>query len=373
MHSWIHHARRKMGFYVQALILMLLAAKILLSFVGSVPQVPCFFIFGDSLMDNGNNNNLVTEAKANYPPYGIDLLDGPTGRFSNGRNIADVVAQLLGFENSIPPFATVKREEIVRGVNYASGAAGILDKTAEHLGGRISMNRQLTNHATTILRLVDLIGNGSLAQVRQYLNKCIYVVSMGNNDYINNYFYPQYYQTSSLYTPKQFAKILIKRYSKQLSKLYKYGARKFGISGVGYIGCTPAMMARFKTNTCVDAVNAAVIQFNTKLAYSLGDLESNLSGAKFIFINQPLGYSSGFNVTDIPCCNVLTTISEGQCVPNQIPCSVREDYFFWDGFHPTESISLVDGERTYEALSPFYSSEAKGSFPVSDADFISIF
>ncbi|KAI3740255.1 hypothetical protein L2E82_30680 [Cichorium intybus] len=122
-----------MGFYVQALILMLLAAKILLSFVGSVPQVPCFFIFGDSLMDNGNNNNLVTEAKANYPPYGIDLLDGPTGRFSNGRNIADVVAQLLGFENSIPPFATVKREEIVRGVNYASGAAGILDKTAEHL------------------------------------------------------------------------------------------------------------------------------------------------------------------------------------------------------------------------------------------------
>ncbi|KAI3740281.1 hypothetical protein L2E82_30707 [Cichorium intybus] len=357
-----------MGFYVQALILMLLATTVL-SFVGSVPQVPCYFVFGDSLMDNGNNNNLVTEAKANYPPYGIDFPDGPTGRFSNGRNTADVVAQLLGFENSIPPFATVKREEIVRGVNYASGAAGILDITALHLGGRISMNQQLTNHATTISRLVDLIGNGSLAQVQEYLNKCLYTVTVGSNDYINNYFIPQYYQTSSLYTTEQFAEVLIEQYSKQLSKLYEYGARKFGISGVGYIGCAPALMARFKTNTCVDAANGAVIQFNAKLVSTLGDLESKLSGAKFIFLDPPLGYSSYFNVTDIPCCNVLTTVSEGQCAPNQIPCSDRGNHIFWDGFHPTESISLVDGARTYEALAPLYSLENKGSFPVSDADY----
>lgn len=53
------------------------------------PQVPCLFIFGDSLFDNGNNNDLLTTAKANYPPYGIDFPDGPTGRFTNGRNVAD--------------------------------------------------------------------------------------------------------------------------------------------------------------------------------------------------------------------------------------------------------------------------------------------
>lgn len=79
------------------------------------------------------------------------------------------------------------------------------------------MNQQLTNHAITILQLVDLIGNGSSARVRQHLNKCIYTVAMGNNDYINNYFYPEYYQTSSLYTPEQYAEILVKQYSKQLS------------------------------------------------------------------------------------------------------------------------------------------------------------
>ncbi|CAI9269905.1 unnamed protein product [Lactuca saligna] len=281
-----------MSAFVQALILMVLSAT-LLCFAHSAPQVPCYFIFGDSSMDNGNNNHLVTTAKANYPPYGIDFPDGTTGRFSNGRNTADVVAQLLGFENFIPPFATARHEEIVRGVNYASGAAGIRDETAEHMGGRICMNRQLTNHAITILRLVNLIGNGSLAKARQHLNKCIYTVAMGNNDYINNYFYPKYYQTSILYTPDQYAKILIKQYSKQLSKLYKYGARKFGIAGAGYIGCTPAMMNRFNTNKCVDAVNGAIIQFNTRLVTAIGELESKLSDSKFIFIDPPRGYSSG--------------------------------------------------------------------------------
>lgn len=54
------------------------------------PEVPCYFIFGDSLSDGGNNNGLVSLAKANYPPNGIDFPSGPTGRFCNGRTIVDV-------------------------------------------------------------------------------------------------------------------------------------------------------------------------------------------------------------------------------------------------------------------------------------------
>lgn len=55
------------------------------------PQVPCYFIFGDSLADNGNNNLLPTEARANYPPYGIDYPHGLTGRFTNGRTTVDII------------------------------------------------------------------------------------------------------------------------------------------------------------------------------------------------------------------------------------------------------------------------------------------
>lgn len=54
-------------------------------------QVPCFFIFGDSLVDNGNNNGILTLARANYRPYGIDFPLGSTGRFTNGRTYVDAL------------------------------------------------------------------------------------------------------------------------------------------------------------------------------------------------------------------------------------------------------------------------------------------
>jgi hypothetical protein len=57
----------------------------------AVPQVPCYFVFGDSLFDNGNNNYLDKAAKVNYLPYGIDFDTGASGRCSNGLNIADTI------------------------------------------------------------------------------------------------------------------------------------------------------------------------------------------------------------------------------------------------------------------------------------------
>lgn len=38
-------------------------------------------------------------------------------------------AQFLRFDNPIPPFASARGLEILRGVNYASGQAGIRDET----------------------------------------------------------------------------------------------------------------------------------------------------------------------------------------------------------------------------------------------------
>jgi GDSL-like Lipase/Acylhydrolase len=58
-------------------------------------QVPAMFVFGDSLIDPGNNNNLATLAKANYFPNGIDFPEGATGRFCNGRTTADYLSTFL--------------------------------------------------------------------------------------------------------------------------------------------------------------------------------------------------------------------------------------------------------------------------------------
>lgn len=59
------------------------------------PQVPCYFIFGDSLVDSGNNNGFLRAKKANYPPYGIDFPQGATGRFTNGLTVPDVIGLSL--------------------------------------------------------------------------------------------------------------------------------------------------------------------------------------------------------------------------------------------------------------------------------------
>ena len=81
-------------------------------------------------------------------------------------------------------------------------------------GARISMGEQLQNHLITITRIADIFKDKSVTG--NYLSKCIYSVGMDNNDYINNYFMPQYYPTSRLYTPEQYANVLIKQYSQQL-------------------------------------------------------------------------------------------------------------------------------------------------------------
>ena len=49
-------------------------------------KVPALFVFGDSIVDPGNNNYIPTLAKANFPPYGRDFIDHkPIGHFSNGK------------------------------------------------------------------------------------------------------------------------------------------------------------------------------------------------------------------------------------------------------------------------------------------------
>ncbi|GMP74100.1 hypothetical protein CsSME_00031624 [Camellia sinensis var. sinensis] len=100
--------------------------------VHAKPEVPCFFIFGDSLADNGNNN-VGSLAKSNYQPYGIDFPEGPTGRFCNGRTISDIIAEHLGFDDFIPSFARALDRDILMGVNYASGGAGIRNETGRKL------------------------------------------------------------------------------------------------------------------------------------------------------------------------------------------------------------------------------------------------
>ena len=76
---------------------------VLLAFVAETAQggagasAPALYVLGDSLVDVGNNNRLErcdVSCKANHRPYGVDHpCHSPTGRFSNGYNLADLLGR----------------------------------------------------------------------------------------------------------------------------------------------------------------------------------------------------------------------------------------------------------------------------------------
>ncbi|KAK9096539.1 hypothetical protein Sjap_022036 [Stephania japonica] len=96
--------------------------------------VPAVLAFGDSIVDTGNNNNLVTIAKANYSPYGQNFLGGfPSGRFCNGKIPSDLIVNELGIKEVLPAYLDPKLQpvELLTGVSFASGGSGYDPLTAK--------------------------------------------------------------------------------------------------------------------------------------------------------------------------------------------------------------------------------------------------
>ncbi|KAL3641849.1 hypothetical protein CASFOL_012664 [Castilleja foliolosa] len=325
-------------------------------------QVPCLYIFGDSLVDNGNNNEILSLARANYMPYGIDFPQGASGRFTNGRTFVDILAQLLGFPNYIPAYARTRGRALLQGANYASGASGIRDETGNNLGGHMSMNQQVDSFGATVQQLRRFF-RGDANALGAYLSKCIFYSGLGSNDYLNNYFMTDYYTTSSRYTPRAYAASLIQDYTKQLTALYNLGARKVVVTGVGQIGCIPYELARYDGNSsrCNEEINNAIALFNTGLKklvdrFNKGD---HLRGSKFVYLDSFMSSKDlvqnakayGFQVVDKGCCGVGRNNGQITCLPLQTPCDNRREYVFWDAFHPTETANILLAKQAYSSKS----------------------
>ncbi|GLU14464.1 hypothetical protein SLE2022_310320 [Rubroshorea leprosula] len=313
-------------------------------------MVPALFIFGDSLIDNGNNNNLPSFAKANYFPYGIDFNGGPTGRFSNGYTMVDEIAVLLGLP-LIPAFSEASGAQVLHGINYASAAAGILDVTGRNFVSRIPFDGQIRNFQTTLDQITANLGAIDTAQS---LAKCLFFVGMGSNDYLNNYLMPNY-ATRNQYNGQQYADLLVSQYHRQLTQLYNLGARKFILAGLGRMGCIPSILAQSSTGSCSEEVNELVLPFNANVKAMMNRLNTNLPGARFIYIdianlfediiNNARTY--GFSVVDRGCCGIGRNRGQVTCLPFQTPCPNRDEYVFWDAFHPTEKVNIIMARKAF--------------------------
>lgn len=308
-----------------------------------------FFLFGDSLIDVGNNNHLkYCLAKANFPWYGIDYNGGtPTGRFTNGRTIIDIIAEKLGLDSSPAYLSLSKKAEntvMFKGVNYASGGAGILNETGFLFIEKIPFDNQLDNFQATKEDLITTVGAEAAENL---LNEAIYFVVIGSNDYINNYLLPVNLTNAQQYTPRQFKGLLITSLRRQFTRIYRLGARKILFNGIGPLGCIPAQRVK-NGGLCLENVNRWVKKFNVSIKKLLRELNSVLPGIIITYedtynnvmklINNPAAY--GFAVSDTPCCTIDTAFGQ-LCFPNSRVCADRSKYVFWDAFHPTDAANVI--------------------------------
>ncbi|KAJ4837544.1 hypothetical protein Tsubulata_028095, partial [Turnera subulata] len=234
---------------------------------------PALFIFGDSLVDVGNNNyiNTTTLDQANFWPYGETYFKFPTGRFSDGRLVTDFIA-------------------------------GALVETFQ--GDVIDLETQLSYYKKVGSWLRDNLGDD---ESKMRLSKAVYFFSIGSNDYLSPFL------TNSTafksYSDSKYVGIVIGNLT---TEIYVLGGRKFAFLNVPRLGCLPGIRILKPDNngSCLDGISSLATLHNRVLSKVLSRLEKQLNGFKFSlfdlhsFLQQRMKHPSkyGFKEGESACC-----------------------------------------------------------------------
>ncbi|XP_022151012.1 GDSL esterase/lipase At5g55050-like [Momordica charantia] len=323
-------------------------------------RVPAMYVFGDSLVDVGNNNFLgFSPAKANFYPNGIDFPTGkPTGRFCNGKNPADFLAEKVGLPTA-PSYLSImnNRTKLKNGLNFASGGATIIPPSNHTLFKlSISFPEQVASYESVYNNVLAKELGANEAKTRA--SKSLFVIEIGSNDIFG------YLQSSNLrqiYSPSRYFHLVSTNFENQLKRLYENGARKLVVIGVGAIGCTPAMRLKNMTEGCNSEINGWAFEYNQQLLSLLKRLKNELFGFHFSYfdgfsimltsIQTPTSF--GFSEVKAACCGFGKLKAEVGCTPRASFCSNREKHLFWDKYHPTQqahhifSDLIFSGPQTY--------------------------
>ncbi|KAI3725852.1 hypothetical protein L1987_65648 [Smallanthus sonchifolius] len=344
-------------------VVYVVANGVMLMTVSAVTDAP-IFIFGDSNVDVGTNNFLERcTAKANHPYNGIDFhFSKPTGRFSNGNNIVDQIARLLGnYELSPPPFLSLLAHKIsfkrhlLRGANFASGGAGIFWETGQkHFHEVITLEQQIQQLTTVRTNLTELLGSPKV--VDDLLRSSIYIFNIGSNDLIE--YALALAHTTDPADPKQFVVNLTQAYAAHLMNMYEVGARKFAIIGIAPLGCAPGARILNATGGCAELMNDGARLFYmsmqsllTELSLMLKDFKYSLGNMYTVTMNvidNPRG--NGFKEVKTACCGNGTT----DCNVGVNLCSNRDDFLFWDKYGQNQYMVRTSPPFTFTTSNSLY-------------------
>ncbi|KMT20044.1 hypothetical protein BVRB_1g000630 [Beta vulgaris subsp. vulgaris] len=338
------------------LVLFLVAVTCSACDNGTTTGFKGMFIFGDDVVDNGNNNGLLPLfVKGNYMPYGIDFKDGPTGRFTNGKTVVDFVADnlKLPYPPPVPDFFH-QGTNILQGVNFGSSGTGILGITGSALVGIQHMDDQINKFKNNILpKLKEKLGCKGQTILPQYL----FVIGTGNNDYYSYYILKQYL----VVPPKAFAAKLVKNYLKYIQKLYNEGARKFLLISPYPIGCGPGLVKEKKG--CIKFINDAVNLFHDQLLIMIKQSKNKdmpdaeitvLNSGKIIMdVVNKVTAAPDAGITKVGCaitnvdCACCKTDYKDVCKKGGQVCLNRKEYLYYDGMHLTEAANSYLASKAF--------------------------
>ncbi|KAL8143970.1 hypothetical protein V2J09_017002 [Rumex salicifolius] len=322
----------------------------------SEDKVSCVLVFGDSSVDPGNNNRLPTTVKSNFSPYGKDFIDGrATGRFCDGRLATDFVAEALGRRKALAGFLdpNLKKEDLMNGVSFASAGSGYDDLTA-NLSEVLTITKQLEYMRHYKLHLGAALGGMSKAEA--YVRKATFILSLGSNDLLQNYFVEP--TRPKQFTLPAYQNLLVSSLRTYIQEMHKLGARRVVVVGVPNLGCMPIARTLAGSDTeCAESYNKAASSLNSKIEKTLLSLQIT-PGIKTVFIdvyktieraiNNPKDY--GFTETSKGCCGT-GTYEYGDTCKGLTTCEEPKKYIFWDAVHPSQRMYEILSQEILESLS----------------------
>ncbi|KAL6999212.1 hypothetical protein U1Q18_000372 [Sarracenia purpurea var. burkii] len=345
----------------QKTILLLLLLQ-LLQLVRTQAKVSSIIVFGDSTVDSGNNNHISTILKSNFEPYGRDFNGGePTGRFSNGRIATDFISEAFGLKPTVPAYLdpAYNITDFASGVCFASAGTGYDNATSDVLTV-IPLWKEIEYYKEY---QVQLRGNLGDAKANKVLSEALYLISIGTNDFLENYYALP--GRSMEYSIGEYEDFLAGIARDFIVGLYKLGARKISLTGLPPMGCLPLERTRnlLFARSCIEKYNRVAREFNEKLQGLVEKMNKELAEIDIVFSNPydilseiiQNPHSFGFDKAATACC-ATGKFEMGYVCDNLNPftCKDANKYVFWDSFHPTEKTNGIVADYTVKSsLSKF--------------------
>ncbi|KAL3678618.1 hypothetical protein R1sor_021574 [Riccia sorocarpa] len=340
----------------------------------SEPSPPTLVVLGDSTVDVGVNNRLVTLVKSNFPPYGRDFEHGiikkqPTGRFCNGKIVPDYLAEKLGIPYPLAytdPQAT--GTNILQGINVASSGSGWYNSTAATYNVK-PLHEQVEWVNEWQKKLVSVIGQEAAAMK---VKEAVYIISTGSNDWVNYYY--TFPGVQSSYSKSNFRKMILIDIANILQLkscivyvkdqlLYGSGARRILLTSLPPLGCIPSQITKYGEGTdrnCVSWIQDDVTTFNRELEELIASLKNTLPEATLVMGD---GFSITFDAFQNPAKYDLQEVKKGCCgtglyevglfcttLQSDTTCRDASHYLFWDSFHPSHYFNTILAEEVWQTI-----------------------